>query len=302
VADLTEKVAALERDRWPISPKSAESKGVLQLVSLSHILEPNSPADRYYPRDRFPYIINLMRKFELCYEIDSSRVLVPQLLDIQKPAINFDYDASLKFFIEYDFLPRSVMPRLIVNMHHDIKGELRWRTGVVLEDTVFQCTAVVEADERDKRIYVNVLGNRKRDYFAVIRHALFSINSSFEKIQAIEKVPMPDQPSVTVSYRHLARLEELGEKTYIPDGSDKRYNIKDLLGTIQADSRTEEEVLGILNKLKSDSDTPDSLLKKANDIVLLQPNFFGLGVDINKLLKKLFHKKQSHHTRLESLR
>jgi len=274
------------------SKELAESKGMLYLDSLSQILKPISATDRFYPQDRFPYIINLMKKFELCYEIDSSCVLVPQLLDIQKPAVDFDYDASLRFFIEYDFLPKSVMTRFIVNMHRDIKGDLRWRTGVVLEDPVFGCTAVVEADERDKRIYVTVLGHRKRDYFAVIRHALFSINSSFEKIQAIEKVPMPDQPSITVSYKHLVRLEELGEKTYIPDGSVKRYNVKDLLGTIQADSRTEEEVLGILNKLKSDSDTPDTLLKKANDIVLLQPNFFGLGIDINKLLKKLFHKRR----------
>ncbi len=273
------------------SKELSESKGMLYLGSLSQILKPISANDRSYPQDRFPYIINLMKKFELCYEIDSSRVLVPQLLDIQKPVIDFDYAVSLKFFIEYDFLPKSVIPRFIVKMHRDIKGDLRWRTGVVLEDPAFTCTAMVEADERDKRVYVNVLGPRKRDYFAVIRYVLFSINNSFEKIQAIEKVPMPDQPSVTVSYEHLVRLEELGEKTYIPDGSIKRYNVKDLLGTIQADSRTEEEVLGILNKLKSDSDTPDTLLKKANDIVLLQPNFFGLGIDINKLLKKLFHKR-----------
>ena len=110
---------------------------------------------------------------------------------------------------------------------------------------------------------------------------------------------MPDQPSVTVSYKHLVRLEELGEKTYIPDGSDKLYNVKDLLGTIQADDRTEEEILNILKKLKTDSDTPDTLLKKANNIILLQPNFFGLGIDVNKLLKQLFHKKQAHPHRTQ---
>ena len=103
---------------------------------------------------------------------------------------------------------------------------------------------------------------------------------------------MPDQPSVTVSYKHLVRLEELGERTYIPDGSDKLYNVNDLLGTIQADDRTEEEILSILNKLKNDSDTPDTLLKKANNFVLLQPNFFGLGIDMNKLLKRPFRKKR----------
>lgn len=268
------------------------SKGLLPLTSLSDILKPSEPSDHFYPNDRFPYIINLMKKFELCYELDSSTVLVPQLLDIQKPQIDFDYDASLRFFIQYDFLPKSVIPRFIVNMRKDIKGELRWRTGVVLEDPSFQCQALVEADERDKRIYVNVLGHQKRDYFAVIRYSLFSINSSFEKIQAIERVPMPDQPSISISYEHLIRLERLGEKTYIPDGSEKPYDVNKLLGTIQVQSNTEEEVLHILSKFKTESDTPDSFLTKANEIVLLQPNFFGIGMDLNKLLKRLFPKEK----------
>lgn len=268
------------------------SKGLLPLASLSDILKPSESKDRFYPNDRFPYIINLMKKFELCYELDSSTVLVPQLLDIQKPQIKFDYDASLKFFIQYDFLPKSVIPRFIVNMRKDIKGELRWRTGVVLEDPSFQCQALVEADERDKRIYVSVLGQQKRDYFAVIRYSLFSINSNFEKIQAIERVPMPDQPSISISYEHLIRLERLGEKTYIPDGSEKPYDVYKLLGTIQAQSNTEEEVLHILSKFKTESDTQDSFTTKANEIILLQPNFFGIGIDLNKLLKRLFPKEK----------
>jgi len=270
----------------------ADSKGILPLASIGDILKPIKPNDRTYPNDRFPYIINLMKKFELCYELSPVAVLVPQLLDIQKPEIEFDYDSSLNFYIQYDFLPKSIIPRLIVNLRHDIKNELRWRTGVVLEDPSFQCQALVEADERDKRINVNVSGPQKRDYFAVIRYSLYAINSSFEKIQAIERVPMPDQPSISVSYEHLIRLERLGEKTYIPDGSETPYSVIDLLGTIQFESDNEEEVLRILSKLKTESDTPDSFLTKANEIVLLQPNFFGMGIDLKKLIRQLFVKEK----------
>lgn len=275
------------------SKELAVSKGLLPLASLSDILKPSEPSNRFYPTDRFPYIINLMKKFELCYELDSSTILVPQLLDVQKPQIDFDYDRSLKFFIQYDFLPKSIIPRFIVNMRKDIKGELQWRTGVVLEDPSFQCHAVVEADERDKRIYVNVLGHQKRDYFAVVRYSLFSINSSYEKIQAVERVPMPDQPSISISYEHLIRLERLGERTYIPDGSQKAYDIKNLLGTIQTESKTEEEIIQILRKLKTESDTSESLLEKANQVVLLQPNFLGFGINLNKLVQRLIAKPTS---------
>jgi len=283
------------------SKELAMSKGLLPLTSVGDVLKPGGPGDRFYPTDRFPYIINLMKKFELCYELDPSTILVPQLLDVQKPQIDFDYDASLKFFIQYDFLPKSVIPRFIVNMRNDIKGELRWRTGVVLEDRSFECNAVVEADERDKKIYVNVVGHQKRDYFAFIRYSLFAINSSYEKIQAVERVPMPDQPSISISYEHLIRLERLGEKTYIPDGSPKAYDIKNLLGTIQTESKTEEEILQILRKVKTESDTSESLLEKANQVVLLQPSFLGFGINLNNLVQRLIPKhtskgKQSLHS------
>jgi len=103
---------------------------------------------------------------------------------------------------------------------------------------------------------------------------------------------MPDQPSISVSYEHLIRLERLGEKTYIPDGSETPYSVIDLLGTIQFESDNEEEVLRILSKLKTESDTPDSFLTKANEIVLLQPNFFGMGIDLKKLIRQLFVKEK----------
>jgi hypothetical protein len=273
------------------SEKLAEAKGVLKLSLLDEILRKKKETDYHYPPDRYPYIIELMKKFELCYEIDAQTVLIPDLLEVQEPAIDFDYTKSLKFLIEYDFLPKSVMPRFIVKMHKDIKEQLRWRTGVVLEDEAFHSTAVIKVDERDKKIYIYVNGEQKRDYFSVIRYAFLSINSSFEKLKAIEKVPMPDEPTITVSYQHLVTLEKMGVEKYIPDGSEKEYNVKDLLGTVYVEKKTEEEILRLLRKLKEQADTHETLLKKANDIILLQPNFFGVGIDLNKLVKKLFPKK-----------
>ena len=61
-------------------------------------------------------------------------ILIPDLLPVKQPPFDFPTDDMLRFRFEYGFLPRSVMPRLIVNEHADIEGELRWRTGVVLRD------------------------------------------------------------------------------------------------------------------------------------------------------------------------
>jgi len=269
------------------SEKVAESKGILKLNLLDEILKKEKETDYYYPSDRYRYIIDLMMKFELCYELDRETVLLPDLLEVQEPEFDFDYD-SLKFLIEYDFFPRSVMPRFIVKKNKEIKGELRWRTGVVLEDTTFKSIAVVKSDDDAKKIYIHVDGVQKRDYFSAILSTLREINRSFEKLKFTEKVPMPDDPEITVSYEHLIRLERRGIKEYMPDGSENVYNVKDLLGTIYSENKTEEEILQILRELKEKSDTEETLLEKAKDSVILQPNFMGVGIDVKKLIEKVF--------------
>ena len=84
--------------------------------------------------DQYGFFISLMKKFELSYDLDNSTVLLPASLEIQEPDFEFDYEGTLRFVIDYDFLPPSVMPRFIVKMNRDIKDDLRWRTGVVLEE------------------------------------------------------------------------------------------------------------------------------------------------------------------------
>jgi small GTP-binding protein len=275
------------------SEKLSQCKGVLNLKLLDHILQKKTGADYDYPRNKYKYIITLMKKFELCYGIDDKTVLIPDLLEVQEPPFDFDFDSSLKFILQYEFLPRSVMPRLIVNMHKDIKGELRWRTGVVLEDKEFQSIALVKADHEARRFYIYVNGVQKRDYFAAILVTLRRINRSFEKLKTTELVPMPDDPGSTVSYKHLIRLEKRGIDVYLPGDSEKEYKVKDLLGTIAPAKATEEEILQLLRKIKSDTDTFESLFKKANDIAMLQPNFMGLGINLNNLIQKILPKKGS---------
>ena len=110
---------------------------------------------------------------------------------------------ALRFIFAYDFLPKSIMPRFIVKMHADIKDDLRWRTGVVLEDEDLQSVAVVKADEEAKKIFVAVVGEQKRDYFAAIRKTFRTIHQSFEKLDVTELIPLPDQAEVAVEYRLL---------------------------------------------------------------------------------------------------
>ena len=181
------------------------------------------------------------------------------------------------------------MPRFIVKTHKDIKGDLRWRTGVVLEDQAFQATAVVRADPEARKIEISVQGRQRKDYFATILYFFREINQSFEKLKVIEQVPMLGEPEVVSSYQHLLTLASKGIDEYTPDGSEKEYSVPALLGMVQFD-RDNEAILAILQKLEKlvDQETDEaSLPKTLNRIIDLKPNVAGIGVNINELLEEV---------------
>lgn len=272
------------------SEKVAADKGILRLRDLREILKKKEKDDYSYPRSRHKYILGLMKKFELCYNLDDETVLIPQLLDVVEPEFDFDYDGSLKFVLNYDdFLPLSIMPRFIVKRHKDIKNELRWRTGVVLENEDFKSTAVITADNEANRIAIHVDGPQRKDYLAVILLFFREINDSFEKLKVGERVPMPDNPNVTADYQTLLNSARAGIEKFIPDGSDKPYSVREVLGLVQLDERDDfREILDILRSIEEKITDEKSFREAANRIIDLKPNIAGIGVNINELIDRLY--------------
>ena len=264
------------------SKEVASLGGVLHLDLLQDILDPH-----IHPPDRHNFIIELMKKFELCYALDRENVLLPGLLPVEEPDAKFSSDRPARFVIDYDFLPKSIMPRFIVRMHEDIDQGYRWRTGVILYNRQLDTRALIRTDEVERRIAITVVGIQRRDYLGIILFSFRKINESFEKLAFTEKIPMPDAPDVTVSYSHLVLLESRGIRSFIPDGSEREYDVQELLGWIKPQRKTEDEILEILQALREKGDSEETLLEKANRSVLLQPNFFGLGVNINELIKRM---------------
>jgi hypothetical protein len=287
------------------SKEIADSKGILKLDMLHEILKQTNEGDFDYPPYQYDFIVSLMEKFELSYNLDNNTILLPASLEIQEPNFDFEYEGTLKFIIDYDFLPLSVMPRFIVRMNRNIKDNLRWRTGVVLEDKGFNSTAVVRADNEAKRISIYVNGKQKRDYFAILLQRLREINSSVEKLKATEKIPLPDEPEVTVTYEHLVKLELRGIEYYIPDGSDSEYKVSELLGTVvnwsserallerilrvtEMNRSSEMEILEIirvLQKVDTGEDTEETLVEKLADAVSISLPGNLISIELGKIVR-----------------
>lgn len=275
------------------SEKLAESNGILKLKLLDEILKQKNKTDYHYPSNRYSYIIDLMKKFELCYGIDKQAVLIPDLLGVQEPKFNFDYANSLKFIIEYDFLPKSIMPRFIVKKHKDIKNELRWRTGIVLEDEAFHSISVIKADEEKKKIYIYVDGEQKRDCFSTIRKTFKDINDSFEKLGIKELVPLPDNDEIAIEYEELIGHAKMDKRFIIIGRLRKEYPVKLLLDGIEREEERMKEIENLKKKgvyLELTQNIQQNTNQKVNQI---QESNQEVNIDIKIELPEIqsdFHK------------
>lgn len=274
------------------SKKLAENRGLLKLSEIKTILNSSDKDQKFkYPYTSLNFIIELMMKFELCYKVSDTEILVPDLLEVQEPLYKSDDIDPLKVVISYVFLPKSIMPRLIVNLHNDIYKQLRWRTGLIVHDQGLNAYVKISVDYDSKNINIEVYGDKKRDYLSIVLFIIRRINSSFKGLDSKINIPVKGAPNVMVSHAHLLTLESKGISKYIPEGLDYEINVKEMLGSIQVEKSFEEEIFSLLDKLVSKADTNETIVEKANEIIQMQPNFFGLGININALVKRYLKKK-----------
>jgi internalin A len=159
----------------------AEQRGELRVRDLKGILP-----DKVYPAHMHPFILDLMKKFGLCFTFpdEDTRFLIPELLDIQEPEAVAEFKPEMCLNLRYDFevLPEGLLPRFIVRTHGLIEDEYLWRTGVILRFE--EARALVKADMADKKVFIRVTGRAEAR-----RRLLAIIRSDFERC-AYGSVPL----------------------------------------------------------------------------------------------------------------
>jgi internalin A len=206
-----------------------EHRGILESSDLSRILDSHR-----YPSNKRLFIVDMMRKFELCFSLEDSvkeRVLIPDLLSKEEPATG-DWENAKAFQYHYDVLPHSIISRFIVRIHHLAEKRTWWRTGIVL---MYQNNrAIIKADREDKRILILVNGSAstRRELLAIIRSEFNAIHQTIKGLEVKQKVPILKYPNILVDYEHLLNLAEIGIRNFVPEGL-KEVSVKQLLDGIE---------------------------------------------------------------------
>jgi len=209
--------------------------GVLDTAQLVQLLD-----GKRYPQERHGFLLQLMEKFELCFELSDTarrRFLIPELLPKETPVLDeWKEVEALGFEYHYNILPEGLLPRFIVRTHAHSEGQKCWRSGVVLSQGAAR--ALVRADVQERVVTVTVCGpgRQQRDLLAVVRGHFEEIHRGIAGLHAEEKVPVPGYPDAKpLDYRELLVLEENKEKevTVVTAGRVEKLPLGKLLDNFE---------------------------------------------------------------------
>jgi GTPase SAR1 family protein len=211
-------------------------KGKLTMSLLREIL--SAPEYSRHIED----IAKLLERFELCYRADDSSYWLPSLMEKDEPAALGDFPASglisapMKFEYWYPELPKSVIVRFIVKAHKMILEYQVWRYGAVLK--LDGNTALVRADERDKRVSIFIAGEEstRRDALAILRAQFDDIHTMFATPPESFIYP-PQYPDLRLPFADMKTLAKTKtEREEVYQGKPVTINLRELLdGFVTAD-------------------------------------------------------------------
>jgi internalin A len=242
-----------------------QNQGTLTLLMLNKIL--NLPE---YPSNKRLFIVDMMKKFELCYDIELDKsFLIPDLLP-KDEIYTGEWKDALAFQYHYNVLPSSIITRFIVRMNAFIHKNTIWRSGVVLK--YGDNTALIKADIEDRKIFIWVGGKEdtRRDLLAVIRGEFDAIHKTIAKIEVTEKVPLPDLPEAApVDLTFLQKLVSSGRDSLTVQAGNQIVDllVKELLGRIERDgNRLELHIHGNV-------DSSNIIIGNANKATIVNKSF-----------------------------
>ncbi|WP_018619729.1 COR domain-containing protein [Spirosoma luteum] len=140
-----------------------------------------------FERDKRPYIVSLMKKFELCFEVSRDTYLIPELLSPETLEFDWNYTNNLRFEYHYDFMPAGIMARFIVRTRNLVHDRTFWKNGVIIQRE--NTRALVTTDQYSRKLHIWIHGANSSFLLEIIRKELDEIHVSLNYPDVPEKIP-----------------------------------------------------------------------------------------------------------------
>ncbi|MFZ2726754.1 MAG: COR domain-containing protein [Methylococcaceae bacterium] len=186
-------------------------------------------------------LLDLMKKFKLCYEIPNKKqhYISPQLLENKAPVYYWQSANNLLLRYQYDFMLKGIISQLIVIMHEYIANNYQWvwKSGVVLEKQGARAEIIEYYGKRE--IHIRVSGYYKKELLNNIRHELDKINNSYERLKDKCKKLIPcncrrcSNSTEPYFYDYAKLKERINHRKYTIECGKPPYNEVDILKLVE---------------------------------------------------------------------
>ncbi len=223
-----------------------------------------------YPSEIHMFLMELMKKFELCFELPGKKgYIVPELLSPSRPEFVWDDLDNLHFEYQYDFMPAGIITRFTVRQHEIIENDLYWKNGVCLKwnDT----RARIICDPFAKTISIMIKGVDPKGMLGVIRRDIEAIHETLNRPEHDERIPCicpvckAGDKLIYHSYEKIKELIKNGNNTSQCDkGSD--VSIQSLLGEYGIDYRSQQSRYDDMERPRVDDRMQEQVLDAVKEI------------------------------------
>ena len=113
--------------------------------------------DIRYSHQDTTYVLDVVRKFHLSYQVDRDTEFFPMLCSENSSSVVQEYaeqQDTLEFHMEFEFLPNNVLHRLMVERWRELDLGNVWRTGARFRQQDVGLSAVVKIEDKLLKIYV----------------------------------------------------------------------------------------------------------------------------------------------------
>lgn len=188
--------------------------------------------------DMHDELISLMIRFELCYQIEfSPSYIAAQLLQRLRPKYEWNEKDNLNLRYTYEFMPKGIITRFIVRMHHHISDQkLVWREGVILERAETKAEVIETYGKREIRIRLK--GKYKKEFIAIILDHFDQIHASYTNLKVAKQIPCNCKQCKTnkspfyFDYSKLRKYQSFNRSKITCDESMEDINIASLIDDI----------------------------------------------------------------------
>lgn len=190
-----------------------------------------------YSTNQRKFLLEILREFKLCFVKDNSHFILPDLLDTKEPkeasTIFKNNLNKFSFIYQYEYLPKSVLPHIMVETDKYLTKY--WRSGCLIVGN--NCKALIKDYSNKITIVINGDTIKKTGLLAVIRHLVETINRK-QGLHAKRLIPLPET-NIQMDYDELADRFNGGENTYkIYKPKKIEYLISELLVGIPTLNKT----------------------------------------------------------------